>query len=101
MDLRLDYQEQTTLYFFQSFAKASAASLRARSFCECALSVRLRSGLTRSRRATAAVREQLSSLSTTARAASKIIRGSKLSGFDDALMLRLQARSRFPTIQAM
>ena len=88
-------------YFFQSLAKAFAASLSARSFCKRALSVRLRRGLTRSRKATAAVRERLSSLSTTVRAASKIIRGSKLSGFDDVLMRRLQAGERFPTIQAM
>lgn len=78
-DLALDY-------LFQSLAKASAASFRARSFCWRALSVRLRRGLARSRRAAAAVREQLSSLSTTVRAASKIIRGSKLSDFDDVLM---------------
>ena len=88
-------------YFFQSFAKASAASFSARSFCECALSVRLRRGLTRSRRASAAVRERLSWLPTTTSAASKIISGSKLSGFDDVLMRRLHAHRRFPTIQAM
>jgi hypothetical protein len=90
-----------SLYFFQSFARASAASLRARSFCECALSVRLRRGLPRSRRAPAVARERLPSLSTTARAASKIIRGSRWSGFDDELMRTLQARKGFPTIQAM